>query len=287
MAAENTIMKSDLARAREIEFVSSFSSSVKKLLEALGITRMIPKTAGSVLKTYKVTGQLANDGTVAEGEVIPLSKYQTTWTPVGEITLKKWRKATTAEAIMDRGYDQAVTDTTDKMLKDVQKRVRSDFFTFLNGASGTAAGGTDLQSALADAWGKLQVLFEDDEIESVYFVHPSDVAAYLGTAQISTQTAFGMTYIENFLNLGTVILNSSITPKHVLATAKNNLVVYYVAVNGADLGEAFDFTSDETGLIGIHETPDYTNLTAEDTVVSGLKIFADYLDGVVNATITP
>ena len=62
-------------------------------------------------------------------------------------------------------------------------------------------------------------------------------------------------------------------------------MLYYIPVNGADLGEAFDFTSDETGYIGIHETPDYTNMTASDTVVNGMTFLADRIDGVVVATI--
>ena len=53
-----------------------------------------------------------------------------------------------------------------------------------------------------------------------------------------------------------------------------------------NLGEAFDFTSDQTGLIGIHETPDYSNMTASDTVVSGIVLFAERLDGIIKSTIT-
>ena len=106
MAEENIITKDALARVREIEFVSAFSGSVTKLMEAMGVTRKIPKQAGAVLKTYKASGTLAS-GVVAEGEAIPLSKYETQAVAVKEITLKKWRKATSAEAIIDRGYDQA------------------------------------------------------------------------------------------------------------------------------------------------------------------------------------
>lgn len=124
------IKKEDLARVREIEFTEMFGYSIKKLMEALGVTRKIAKQAGTVLKSYKATGTL-EDGAVAEGETIPLSKYKTEAVNYKEITLKKWRKATSAEAITDRGYDQAVEMTTDEMLKDVQKGIRKDFFGFL------------------------------------------------------------------------------------------------------------------------------------------------------------
>lgn len=284
MADTNLIKSADLAKVREVEFTYTFGESIKKLMEALGVTRKVAKQAGTVLKAYKATGTL-QDGEVAEGDVIPLSKYVTEPVALEEITLKKWRKATSAEAIIEKGYSQAVTMTTDAMLKDVQKAVRKNFFDFL--ATGTAAvsGGT-FQATLAQAWGKLQVLFEDDEIRAVYFMNPLDVADYLASANISLQNAFGMTYVKDFLGLGTVIFNSSVPKGKIYATAADNIVLYYIAVNGADLGEAFNFTSDATGLIGIHETPDYTNMTASDTVVSGLVLFAERLDGIVVGTIT-
>ena len=286
MAAEtNLIKKEDLVRAREIEFVTLFGESIKKLVEALGVTRKIPKQAGYTLKAYKATGTL-QPGAVAEGDLIPLSKYQTEAVSYAEIVLKKWRKATSAEAIIEKGYDQAVQMTTDRMLKDVQKGIRADFFTFLATGTGTATGAT-FQAALAQAWGQLQVLFEDDSIEAIYFMNPLDVADYLATAQITTQTAFGMTYVENFLGLGTVIFDSKVPQGKIYATAKDNIVLYYVPVNGADLGNAFSFTADQTGLIGIHEEADYKHMTAEDTVMSGVVLFAERLDGIVKSTITP
>lgn len=283
-AEENLIKKADLVRAREVEFVNIFSENIKKLIEALGVTRKIPKQAGYTLKSYKATGTLEN-GEVAEGETIPLSKYQAVAVNYKEITLKKWRKATSAEAIISGGYDQAVQMTTDRMLLDVQKGIRGDFFTFLATGTGTATG-VGFQAALAQAWGQLQVKFEDDSIEAVYFMNPLDVADYLAKAQITLQTAFGMTYVENFLGLGTVIFDSKVPKGTIYATAKDNIVLYYIPVNGADLGEAFDFTSDQTGLIGIHETPDYSNMTASDTVVSGIVLFAERLDGIIKSTIT-
>ena len=283
MAETNLIKKEDLARAREIDFAYRFGESIKKLMEALGVTRKIPKQAGTVLKAYKATGTL-QDGAVAEGDTIPLSKYKTEPVALAEIVLKKWRKATSAEAIVERGYNQAVVMTKEAMLKDVQKGIRKDFFDFLATGTGEAEGST-FQAALANAWGQLQVLFEDDEIQSVYFMNPLDVADYLATANICLQNAFGMTYVKDFLGLGTVIFNSSVPKGKIYATAADNIVLYYIAVNGADLGEAFNITSDETGLIGIHETPDYTNMTASDTVVSGIVLFAERLDGVVVGTI--
>lgn len=285
MADANLIVKNDLARVREVDFVYRFNDNLTGLLNALGVTRKIQKQAGTILKAYKATGTLEN-GAVAEGEDIPLSHYQTVAVPFDEITLKKWAKATSAEAIMDRGFDQAVGMTTDRMLKDVQNAIKADFFTFITTTSGiSTVSGNGLQEAMAKSWGKLQVKFEDQNIDMVTFVNPEDVADYLAKAPITLQSAFGMTYIENFLGMGTVFLSTGITKGTMVSTAKENIVLYYVSVNGADLGNAFNFKSDATGLIGIHEEANYTNLTCVDTVMSGLVLFAERIDGIVKATI--
>lgn len=283
-SAETRLSKSvNFARVREREFVELFGGDIRKLVEALGITRKIQKESGSVLKVMKVTGTLEN-GAVPEGEIIPLSEFATTWEPIGEITLKKWRKSTSIEAINDKGYDQAVTATTDKMIKLIQRGIRSDFFTFL--ATGTrTATGDGFQDTLANAWGQLQVIFEDTDIQSVFFMNPLDLAAYLGSAQISTQVLFGMTYIKNFLGLGDVFLNSDVPQGKIYATAKENIVLYYVNAAAADINEGFQFTTDPTGLIGIHEYPDYDRDTVNNSVVSGIKLFAENLYGVVVGTI--
>lgn len=285
MAAETNLIKnSDLARVRQVDFVSQFGYSTKKLMELLGVMRLIPKQAGTLLKRHTVTGTLES-GNVAEGDIIPLSKYTTVETPIGEITLSKWRKATSAEAVLDKGYDQAVDETNDKMLQDIQGKIRTGIISSLTISGQPTASGANTQAALADAWGKLANIFENDAVETVYFLNPMDIASYLATAQITVQQAFGFSYVENFLGLGTVILNSGITAGTFKATAKQNMVGYYVPANEADLAKAFDFVSDETGLIAVHEYADYDRLTADSTFLSGIKIFADNEAGVIAGTI--
>lgn len=285
-AETNVIKKAQMAKVRELDFATLFGENVKNLIKMLGITRKIPVTAGTVLKVLKVTGTLQS-GSVAEGEIIPLSQYSTTWTPVGEAELKKWRKATTAEAILKGGYDQSVNETNKKLLLDIQKGIRTQFVTFLGTGTATATG-EGLQAALANAWGKAQILYEDDAVQMVYFINPLDVADYLGKANITVQTAFGLNYIENFLGLGTVIMTGAIAQGSFYATAAENIVCYYINVNEANgLGEAFAFTTDpETGMIGIHEDGNYTRMQEETVAVSGVSLFAERLDGVIKGTIT-
>ena len=280
-AETNVIKKAQMAKVRELDFAQLFGENVKNLLKMLGVTRKIPVTAGTALKVLKVTGTLQS-GSVGEGEIIPLSQYATTYETVAEATLSKWRKATTAEAILKGGYDQAVNDTNKKMILDIQKGIRSQFVTFLGTGTATATG-TNLQKALANAWGKLQVLFEDDAVQGVYFVNPMDVSDYLGNANITVQEAFGMSYIENFLGLGTVIMTGAIAQGDFYATATDNIVAYYINVNEANgLGDAFSFTTDaDTGMVGIHEDGNYARMQEETVAICGITLFAERLDGVI------
>ena len=286
-AEVNLITAEQMKRVREVDFVSQFThNSLAKLMEVLGVTRKIAMMEGTTMYVYSVTGEL-QDGNVPEGEIIPLSQYEVTKTPVGEIKLHKWRKAASAESIKKSGYDAAVRDTDTAILRDVQKGIRANLFSFLNGeiSGATTASGADLQSALADAWGNIQVLFEDDTAEAVYFVHPQDIASYLASADITTQEAFGMKYVEDFLGLGTVIISSRVKKGTFVATAKENFIMYYLTMNG-DIAMAFNLTADETGFIGIKSG--YQNeerAQIESLVMDGIQFLVEYAAGVVKGTI--
>lgn len=287
-AETNLIKATNLKRAREIDFLKKFGQDgVAKLMEALGATRKIPMVEGTTLYLYEMDGTLQN-GEVPEGEIIPLTQIAQTKTPIGEITLKKWRKATSAEAIMKSGYNTAVMQTDAKLLQKVQQGIRSDFFTFLGNINNTTSvTGTGLQEVLAASWGKLQVLFEDDTIQPVHFVNPEDIADYLKTAPITMQTAFGMRYVEDFLGLGRVILSSQVTKGTVYSTAQDNLILYFLTMGG-DVASAFGLTADETGLIGISSgNPTNERAQVETLVMSGIDLLVEYAAGVVVGTINP
>lgn len=287
-ALDNLTKANDMKRVREVDFVSQFThNSLAKLIEVLGVTRKIPMMEGTTMYVYSMTGSLVNSGAVDEGDVIPLSKIEQTKTPVGEITLKKFRKAVSAEAIKKSGYQTAVVETDAKLLSLVQSGVRSDLFSFLNGTitGSTAVEGTGLQEALANGWAQLQIKFEDDTAEAVYFVNPLDVAEYLGSANITVQTAFGMNYIENFLGLGTVIMSARITQGTYIATAKENIIMYYLTMNG-DIADAFSLTADELGYIGIKSG--YQNeerAQIESLVMDGIQFLVEYAGGVIKGVI--
>lgn len=287
-ALDNLTKAADMKKVREVDFVQQFThNSLAKLIEVLGVTRKIPMMEGTTMYYYTMTGELVNNGAVGEGEIIPLSHIEQQKTPIGEITLKKWRKGVSAEAIKKSGYQTAVRDTDAKLLSLVQNSIRADLFSFLNGniTGSVEVTGAGLQAALAAAWGQLQVLFEDDTAQAVYFLNPLDVADYLGKASITVQNAFGMNYIEDFLGLGTVIMSSRVTEGTFIATAKENFIMYYLTMNG-DIADAFSLTADELGYIGISSGLQNTERAQiESLVMDGIQFLVEYAGGVVKGTI--
>lgn len=277
-AEENLTVTGDLAKVQSIDFANRFGENITKLLEALGVTRKIPMASGMVIKTYKAVKNVKKDK-VGEGEVIPLSKVETKPDKTYEIELKKFRKAVSGEAIQRHGFDQAVAETDELLLKEIQKDIRADLFTFLATGTGRAEG-VGLQAALAQAWGQVQTLFEDDAVNTIAFVNPLDVANYNGDAKLTIQKEFGLTFVEGFTDV-TVITNTSVPKGKIYATAPENVVFAYIPVTGSELGKTFNLTSDETGYIGITHNNVNNNVTVETLALSGATLFAERLDGVV------
>ncbi len=283
-AETNMNVMGDFAKAQSIDFTNKFGESITKLQEMLGITRRTPMSNGSVIKTYSNTVTLA-DGDVGEGELIPLSKVSSEVAATYELAYQKYRRAISLEAIQKHGFDQAVIDADKRLLKKIQSNVRKKFADFMATGTGTATG-LNFQAAIANAWGKLQVLFEDDAAgDVVALVNPMDVSAYIGDTAISTQSAFGMTYFKAFTDV-TVLTNASVPQGKFYATVSDNLNVAYPLISGGEINKAFSFTTDETGLIGITHTSDNAHMSYETTILTGVTLFAERLDGVVVGTIT-
>jgi hypothetical protein len=81
-------------------------------------------------------------------------------------------------------------------------------------------------------------------------------------------------------------MSSRITSGTFVATAKENLVLYYLAMNG-DVADSFDLTADELGLIGIKSGfQNSERAQIESLVMSGIQLMIEYAAGVVKGTIT-
>lgn len=277
-------LSTNLGEALSIDLVENFGTKMKTLEELLGIARIIPMAQGTSIKTY--TSEVTLDGTeVAPGEIIPLSEVKLEAGPVHSIEWDKKRKAVTMEDIQLYGFEQAINITDNKLVGEIQKGIRANFIEQLATGTGTATG-VGLQATLAQNWAAVTTKFDEDDIEVISFINQMDAANYLGQANISTQRAFGMDYVQDFLNNKIVFMHGSIPVGTVYTTAAENLVAGYVEMSGGELAKAFDFTTDGTGIIGVTHDINKQRLQAETIAAFGLVLLAERLDGVVVGTIT-
>ncbi len=284
-AEDNITKTSDLEPAISVDFTSRLSNNITELQSLLGIVDLDPMNEGTTIKIYKME-QVNTPSQVGEGETIALTKIQQKLAKTIELTIKKFRKQTTAESIQKKSRDVAINKTDEKLVSGIQKSVKKDFYALIATGTGTASG-TNLQSALSAAWGAVTKFYEDEDATPIYFVSSEDVAEYLGSAQVTLQTAFGMSYVENFLGLGTVVIAPSLAKGKLIATAKENLRGAYVPTSSSDLATSFGLTSDATGLVGMTHAVVTTNASIETLMFSGVIFYPELLDGVVVATINP
>lgn len=283
-APDNMTGKSQIqVRAREIDFVTSFGKNMQALLDVMGITRMIKKENGSVLKIKKASGTL-QDGDVAEGEEIPMSQYKVEEKTFDTIKIKKYRKGVSIEAIAERGYEAAVEMTDEEFKSDLQNVVLDKFYTQLK--MGSLVGHeTTWQMAFAMAIGKVKNKFETMKRTATgvaVWVNTLDVYKYIGAADITLQTAFGMQYIKNFLGADIVFVSSQIPENTVIATPLNNLIAYYVDPADSEFVKAgLEYTTDSTtGFIGFHVQGNYEHAISDMFAIMGVRLFAEYMDAI-------
>ena len=287
----NLIMTKDIqVTAREIDFVTRFERNWEHLREILGIMRPIKKTPGAVLKSKYAEGTL-QDGNVKEGEEIPYSKFTVKEKPYAEMSIEKYAKAVSIEAIKDHGYENAVQMTDDEFLFQLQTNVTSRFYDYLKTGTLTSTE-TTFQMALAMAKGRVENRFKQmhrNVTGVVGFVNILDVYEYLGAAEITIQNQFGFQYMKDFMGFNTIFLlsDSEIPRGQVIATPVENIVLYYVDPNESDFARAgLVYTvSGETNLIGFHTQGNYHTAVSEAFAVMGLTLFAEYIDAIAVITI--
>ena len=291
MAKANLITTADVqVTARELDFVSRFEANWEHLREILGIMRPIKKQPGAQLKSKYAEGTLQS-GEVGEGEDIPYSKFTVKETIYDEMSIEKYAKAVSIEAIKDHGYDNAVQMTDDEFLFQLQTNVTDRFYSYLNTGTLKVSDATTFQMALALAKGSVLNKFKSMHRAAtnvVAFVNIMDVYKYLGAAEITIQNEFGFNYIQNFMGYSVVFLlgDDEIKQGRVIATPVENIVMYYVDPGESDFTKAglvYTTGVGETNLIGFHTQGNYNTAVSEAFAIMGLTLFAEYIDAIAVA----
>lgn len=282
--------------AREIDFVTRFSDNWDALRNIMGIMRPIRKAPGTQLISYTADVTLES-GDVKPGDVIPYSKTTIKQAAKDDLEIKKYAKAVPIEDVNKYGAAIAVEKSDDAFLTKLQNEVMSKFYTFLNTGSLTGTA-TTWQAALAQAQGKVLDKFAGmakDVTSVVGFANILDAYDYLGTADITVQTQFGINYIQNFMGYSTLFLlpatisgSSGIARNTVLATPVENIDLYYIDPGDSEFARlGLNYTTHgETNLIGFHAQGNYSTAVGESYAIMGMKLWAEYLDGIAKITIS-
>ena len=246
---------------------------------------IIRKTAGTSLVSYTASVALES-GTVGAGKVIPYSKATIVQAAKSDVTIEKYAKAVPIEDVNTYGAEIAIEKSDDAFLTQLQNVVLSKFYTFLNTGS-TTGSATNWQDALAKAQGLVLNKFatiQKDVTAVVGFANILDAYDYLGAANITVQTAFGLTYIKDFMGYRTLFLlpASQITRGDVIATAVENIDLYYIDPSDSDFAKlGLEYTTQgETNLIGFHAQGNYSTAVGESYALMGMALWAEYLDGI-------
>ena len=288
-AKERLTMSANIAvTAREVDFVTRFARNWDSLREILGIMRPIKKENGTELKSKSASITLQN-GNVGEGEEIPYSLASVTEKTYDKIKLEKYAKAVSVEAVADKGAEAAIQMTDEAFLNELQGNILDRFYTYLKTGTLTSTE-TTFQMAVAMSIGKVIDKFKKmrrNTTNIVVFVNTLDAYKYLGAAELSVQTAFGINYIQNFMGAQTLILSSEIEEGKVIATPADNIVLYYVDPSNSGFEQlGLEYTVDgKTNLIGFHANGDYRHAVGESYALMGLTLFAEYIDAIAVITI--
>lgn len=296
-ALNNTNVAADINFSLDKELIREFDGEYSRLAEILGIFRPEVVAAGTALYQLEIAGKPV-DGTDAvgssgtayvEGDIVALSKMTVKKTPVGDVKLMPYRRLTTAQAIAKSGYEVAVMKTDKKLVSGIRAGILKQFFTFLGTGTGAATEAKTLQAALANVDAKLGDTLETNGDEGgrlIHFVNRQDAAAYLGTAPVTTQTAFGMTYLQNFLGITDVFLTSQVESGAVIATPVENIHVFTPDFGSLAKG-GLSYTQSDSGLIGVAHAPAYDRVSTETNVLAGLMLFPEVKDYIVKGAIAP
>lgn len=277
---------------REIDFVSRFGNNWEALRNIMGIMRPIRKQAGTTLTAYTASVTLQS-GAVAEGDEIPYSLATVTEAAKADITIEKYAKAVTIESVAKYGAEIAVQKTDDAFLNELQSNVITKFYTFIKTGTLTSTPAT-WQEALAKAKGDVLNKFatmRKTVTDVVGFANINDAYAYLGAANITVQTAFGLNYVKNFMGYSTLFLcpTVDIPVGKVIATPVENIDLYYIDPSDSDFAKlGLEYVvQGETNLIGFKAEGKYSHAVGECYAIMGMALWAEYLDGIAVATVTP
>lgn len=289
---ENLTMTADIeVGLRAVEFTSAFQKNWEHLRQILSIMQPIRRAPGTKL-IQKYAEVDLQEGFTEEGKDVPYSHATVKEREWETLTLERYAKAVTIQAINDHGYDAAVDMTDDQFLFELQTNVTDRFYNYIK--TGTLrATEKNFQMAVAMAQGRVRNRWKEMHMgitNIVGFCNILDVYEYLGNSQINNvENQFGLNYVKNFMGFGTLFMlsDSEIPRGMIIATPVENIKLYYVDPGDSNFTRAgFTYLTapGETNLIGAHVEVKYGTAETVMHALMGLRLFSEYIDGIAVIT---
>lgn len=272
-------MPSIKAVAQQVNAVAKFEADLHALMEVLNVADVTKVKDGGSVKVY--LEKTPDTVTYVEGQEIPnCDAVPTAGDPV-VLTWTPMRSLATYQKIQDRGFDVAVGGSADTLRKTMGANFRTSLCTAINAGTATATQGATVQQAAANATAKLMELTAEEAGTPIVLLSPMTWAAYAGSANISTQNAFGLTYVRGFLGVDLAIILPGLTDNVVYATTAEN--INFVAADIAAISE--EMQVDESGVFGICIKDEPAKHGYDVITSGGIKAFLHVLGRCVKVTV--
>lgn len=217
-----------------------------------GIENFFAKRAvnqGTNLYTLKAKGTLAENTKHVAGEEISDSSVSYEKVSLGEIEFHATKLKADYQQIQNYGEEYAIDQKDKELLSMIEGHIENSLITNMVSKAGDKnLTAPEFKRALARGKGRLKTKQGFKNARAIAFVNTEDYFEYLEDAPLTTQTLFGMDYVEKFLGFQTIFYTDKLERGQIVITADGNLELAHVPASGAAFG-AIGLTATSNGLV--------------------------------------
>lgn len=275
-------MTLDHLKTYSIDLAEQFGAQTASLTDIFN-KRAVGK--GTTLVGYKAVGELNTNMKHAAGAVISDSNVELKEVEIAKLDFDATKVKTSYQEIQALGEELAVDKKDRRLLQLIGEHIETSLVTNLvDNAGDKTLEATSYKSALAKAKGRVKSKPGFKGAPVIAIVNTEDYFDYLSDAPLTTQTLFGMEYVEGFLGYERIFFTEKVAKGKLVVTASENLNLAFVPVNGAAFS-TLGLTSTENGLVGFKHYLDDDTGDIKTKVHFGIAGYAERVDAVVVASL--
>lgn len=275
-------MTLDHLKTYSIDLAEQFGAQTASLTDIFN-KRAVDK--GTIIVGYRAVGELNENMKHAAGAVISDSDIQLEEVELGKLTFDATKVKTSYQLIQELGEELAVDKKDRRLLQLIDEHIETSLINSLVEKAGDKTLQADsYKSVLAKAKGRVKSKQGFKGAPVIAIVNTEDYFDYLSDAPLTTQTMFGMEYIEGFLGYSRIFFTDKVEKGKVVVTAKENLNLDHINVTAAAFS-TLGLTASSNGLVGFKHYLDDDTGDIKTKVHFGIKGYAERVDAVVVASL--